>query len=218
MTTKVDCCRDDRPFASAVRSVVSDRGGFKPYVYISTLSRLYATGLSLSPLAKRHHRILIPSRSATSAKRRILQVLPIARDWPCGCNCALFNLVKQQSVTGRLQGRNPFDRPISVHLDESPTGRMRKHRLPSPAGGRQLYRTASVRSFAGLPFIDFELGSRSVDAHFSISAHCVDDEGWGTTWPAERHNPDERWLHMGRNVGRVNAVRWCTSDPLGTAL
>ena len=169
-----------------------------------------------SPLAKRRHRILIPGRSATSAKPRILQVLAVARDWPCGCNYALFNLVKQHSVTGRLQGRNPFDRPISVDPDESPTGRTRKHRLPSPAGGWQLYRTALVRSFAG-PFIDFELGSRSVDAHFSISAHCVDDEGWVNTWSAECHNPDERWVHMGRNVGRVNAVRRCTSDPLGIA-
>ena len=82
----------------------------------------------------------------------------------------LFNLVKQQSVTGRLQGRNPFDRPILVRLDESPTGRTRERRLPSAVGDRQLYRADLVRSFAGLSFIDFELGGRSVDAHFSISA------------------------------------------------
>ena len=103
---------------------------------------------------------------------------PIARDWPCACPLRLVHLVKQ-SVTERLQGRNPLIDPSSVRVDESPSGRTREHRLPSP-GGRPLYRAHSVRPFSGLRFIDFELGSRSGDAHLSISAHCVEDEGWTT--------------------------------------
>lgn len=37
-----------------------------------------------------------------------------------------------------------------------------------------------------LDFMDFELGSRFVDAQLSISAQCADDEGWVTSWPFER--------------------------------